>query len=573
MSSAEESARLEALRQYRILDTRPEPAFDRLAATAAAWLGAPAALVTFVDGPRSFWKARAGIEGTEGDATFCRLALASAGPVAIEDAAADPRVSDSPAVVGPPHVRAWAGVALRSRTGVPIGSLCVLERAPRPFAPGALAALESLARLAEELLELRLARVRAEDAAHQLRVLLEAAPLAIVTMTVEGVVTSWNPAAERLFGWTAAEAIGRFLPYVTEESRPEFQALVARMLQTGEAQHVTRRRMRKDGALIQIDIATTPFLDEHGEVRGILSLLEDVTERKRADEAMRLSEESFRRLIERAPMGISITREGQFLYVNGAFVALLGHDDAAALVGRPVLDVVHPDARAEVADRLARAAAGEALPVRDERLLDRQGQEVVVERTDMALSFQGQPVVVTIVRDVTEERRLQASLLLSERAAARVDPLTGLLNRRGFDELVAREIARADREGTPIGFVMFDIDHFKAVNDRFGHATGDRVLRGVARAVAAALRASDVAIRWGGEEILAMLPATNTEGALRMAERVRRLVERLIVEDAPSVTVSAGVAERAPGELVEAVITRADERLYEAKDAGRNRVR
>lgn len=162
--------------------------------------------------------------------------------------------------------------------------------------------------------------------------------------------------------------------------------------------------------------------------------------------------------------------------------------------------------------------------------------------------------------------------------AATHDPLTGLLNRRAVHERVSREEARARREKSPVAVALFDIDHFKRVNDRFGHAAGDEVLRVVGRLVAADVRPYDLAARWGGEEFLLVLPGADAAAALATAERLRRRIETAEVRlpDGPlPVTISGGVAAAVPDEgiVFDALVARADSALYRAKEEGRNRVR
>jgi diguanylate cyclase (GGDEF)-like protein len=159
--------------------------------------------------------------------------------------------------------------------------------------------------------------------------------------------------------------------------------------------------------------------------------------------------------------------------------------------------------------------------------------------------------------------------------ASRRDGLTGLPNRRAFDEELAREVARAARSGAPLALVVLDVDRFKAVNDGHGHPAGDAVLREVAARAAAAIRQGDLAARLGGEEFALLLPGADLSGAAELAERVRAAVAGAPVPAAGqsiAVTVSLGCAALAPGEAPEALLGRADARLYEAKRTGRDRV-
>ena len=175
-----------------------------------------------------------------------------------------------------------------------------------------------------------------------------------------------------------------------------------------------------------------------------------------------------------------------------------------------------------------------------------------------------------------DRQLLSANALLAE--LARTDGLTNLLNRRGFDESLAREWRRCHRNGKPISLLMLDADHFKAYNDRFGHQAGDGVLRALAACVLANIRRpGDVAARYGGEEFIVILPDTDLAGAGHIAEAIRAGVEALAIPhavDGPVVTISVGVSFAVAGNSVttDDLLAAADGALYESKATGRNRV-
>jgi diguanylate cyclase (GGDEF)-like protein len=176
-------------------------------------------------------------------------------------------------------------------------------------------------------------------------------------------------------------------------------------------------------------------------------------------------------------------------------------------------------------------------------------------------------------------RRLQAELRDKNAMLERVsttDAVTGLRTRRYVGELLSIEVLRASRYKTPLSVVMCDLDHFKRINDTWGHPAGDAVLAGSCKVIRETLRETDVAGRYGGEEFLLVLPHTPIDGAAAFAERVRAAIEATefdVGADAPpAVTVSIGVAALVAGQSVEALIRTADEALYEAKGTGRNRV-
>src|SRR5256886_1038831 len=175
---------------------------------------------------------------------------------------------------------------------------------------------------------------------------------------------------------------------------------------------------------------------------------------------------------------------------------------------------------------------------------------------------------LTVITDISA----QVDLMREREQLARTDPITGLMNRRAAEEVLEREASRAQRFGSRISVALVDLDLFKQVNDRHGHAAGDEALRAVAQVITSAMRGVDVAARWGGDEMIAILPATGLEGARSFGERVRAAVEGLDEKVMHGVTLSVGVAELQPGEDWADAVRRADAKLYEAKDAGRNRV-
>ncbi|MEI6623232.1 MAG: GGDEF domain-containing protein, partial [Actinomycetes bacterium] len=155
----------------------------------------------------------------------------------------------------------------------------------------------------------------------------------------------------------------------------------------------------------------------------------------------------------------------------------------------------------------------------------------------------------------------------------RRDGLTGLTNRRWLDEVLRQEVERARRGDVELAVVMVDLDGFKEVNDSYGHAVGDQVLRAVAQALEAAVRVTDVVGRYGGEEFLVLLPNVGLEQALEFAEQMRVGVRLIPVAFRPEpVTASFGVAQWTHGDNVASLVDRADDALYAAKRAGRDRV-
>jgi|GEM_PF-639036 len=182
---------------------------------------------------------------------------------------------------------------------------------------------------------------------------------------------------------------------------------------------------------------------------------------------------------------------------------------------------------------------------------------------------QGRPLrVCGTLLDISERKRLEQEL----RQLATTDPLTGAFNRRYFLDIVGMEISRAQRYNRPLALIMFDIDHFKHINDTGGHELGDAVLTGMAALVRQRLRHSDVFVRWGGEEFLILAVETTLRQALALAETLLAAFRHASFADLGPVTASFGVTEFGANDNLDRWLKRADDLMYRAKHKGRDRV-
>lgn len=183
--------------------------------------------------------------------------------------------------------------------------------------------------------------------------------------------------------------------------------------------------------------------------------------------------------------------------------------------------------------------------------------------------------LLALYAEISRQQVLRA-LLESNRQLHQLsthDRLTGLYNRLKLEQRLAEELARAQRHGSPFSVVLVDIDHFKHVNDRCGHAVGDLVLQCLGHVLLRGRRASDMVGRWGGEEFLLICAETPIEGAVLVAERLREAIQEAPMPEAGRVTLSAGVSAYRSGDTMDSLLARADMALYAAKSGGRNQVR
>jgi len=333
------------------------------------------------------------------------------------------------------------------------------------------------------------------------------------------------------------------------------------------------------------------------ELQALGETFDDMTQRLQAREAelsatqvsLKSSEEHHRLLSTNATDMITrFDAEFRYTYVSPACREVIGYEPEELIGHYPggpdsPSGIVHADDLQSVEATLnAPLKSGSATAYATYRAIRKDGRQVWLEFGGRRLNSGNGFVVVT--RDVTARKEMEQQLEEANRllrGQAMQDPLTGLANRRQFDEMLGNEFRRVQRLQLPLGIIMLDIDHFKGYNDTYGHPAGDACINAVAAAVDSVLRRpGDLAGRYGGEEFAVLLPGTDSAGAAAMGERIRAAVENLGLTHSGAscgiVTVSVGAAAIMPpiGSVGPAVFMEAaDAALYAAKRAGRNNVR
>jgi diguanylate cyclase (GGDEF)-like protein/PAS domain S-box-containing protein len=399
----------------------------------------------------------------------------------------------------------------------------------------------------------------------------------VVITDREGTIEYVNPTFETLTGYSAEEVLGKNTRiFKSGEHPPEFYEQMWRALRGGMQWRGEFRNVKKNGELYWESASISPVAGPDGGTTHFVAVKEDITERKAAEEALKESEEKYRLLFSKEFDAVALL-DGEtmrFLEVNDAHVRMFGYSreeipriDALALCAEP-------DAALAEWKRLLEERS-HSVPLL--RVLRKDGTALPVEVSAGTFTWRGKLVACVVMRDITERLKWQE---LMEKLSS-TDPLTGLANRRIFDEALETEWARATRAKSPLSLLMADIDSFKEFNDRYGHQAGDGCLKRIAAELAAcARRPGDLVARYGGEEFGVILPATDERGAEELAEAMRKRVEDLEIPcgngcGACTVTLSVGVATAfarldgvSPVDLLEA----ADRALYDAKSTGRNRI-
>ena len=430
------------------------------------------------------------------------------------------------------------------------------------------------------------------------RLLAENSGDVVLWLSEDGRIRWVSPSLTAALGWAPAEWIGRLASDVLGQVGEGLGSGDTReRLRQGQTVLLRDQARGRDGGLHWVEIHASPFRRADGQREGVVASLRTIDAQVAAERELRLSEERHRLLADNAMDVIwTMAPDGRITYVSPVVERLRGLTPAEAMV-QP-LDEIHPPASAAISrgyfiQLFAGLQAGQ--PPRSFRgeleYFCMDGSTLWMDVIALPLlDDQGQFVeLLGVSRDITERKRTALELQRARDAAeaanralqaanrelawlATTDPLTGLWNRRQLDERLRQEIERADRYGHPLALVLFDIDHFKGINDRFGHASGDRVLAELSRRVRGHLRTSDGLGRWGGEEFLVLLPECSGEQASDLAEKLRQLVSATPFEEVGTVTASFGVAQRSLGETADAWFGRVDRALYRAKQRGRNRV-
>ena len=263
----------------------------------------------------------------------------------------------------------------------------------------------------------------------------------------------------------------------------------------------------------------------------------------------------------------------EIVYVNKAFTELTGYTQEDVIGKTP--RILQSKGTDEKTKKIIRQRIEKKIPVRVTIMnYSKYGEEYWLDLSILPLKNSHDVVThfVAIQRDVTEQKNIEKKLEI----LSRTDSLTELLNRRAFNGISENEFSRFKRNGDVYTILMIDIDHFKSINDTYGHETGDFAIKAIAEICQKNLRLHDTVARIGGEEFCVLLPFTNKQTAYKIAEKLRKIISNTLVTTKDhniSMTISIGISE-VNGEDIDhmVVFKRADENLYKAKNSGRNRV-
>lgn len=583
-----EVERLAALNRLGILDTPSDERFDRITRLATTILGTPIALIGLIDRDRQWFKSKVGMGEDEvaRDVSFCAHAIVDPDhlTMVVPDARLDDRFADNPWVAGEGDVRFYAGCQIRDPSGLPMGTLCVVDRLPRELTAEQEQALADLGAMVEDelawLADGSLLR-RLDESERVKSSILEVLQEGLVLQGSAGEVIEWNSAAEQVLGLSSdAFAGAASTPLVLDVRHPDGRRWppelrpAATVLAGGDAvEGATMRLHRSDGCEVWLDVSSRPTIGPDGG-RRVLTVFSDVTDKHDLQVALQASEQAARTSLDALAQGVVLAQPtGEILRLNPAAERILGYraDQLTARWQHGDFEGYSESFELLPVERwpTLRALTGEA--VTDELIgwFRPDGQGIVL-RLSCRPDADGEGSILLTFTDVTEERRLLRDMArLTEELAhlAGHDPLTGLANRSILEPELAQALARADRRGSHVGVCFLDLDGFKAVNDHHGHAVGDEVIVEVAQRIQSVVRTGDTAVRLGGDEFVVVLDLVNgPTDALDAAARIRgALLVPPIRRGDQEVGASMGVAVSTRGEEPALLLARADAALYRAK--------
>ncbi len=388
--------------------------------------------------------------------------------------------------------------------------------------------------------------------------LIDAARDAVVVVDDRGAIMRWNPAAEQIFGYDEAQALGQDVHRLIAPSEDQDKALehMLRFRHQDDGDLIDRTTeitaVRRDGARICVELSLTSLTQ--GIQRHVLAIIRDVTERRRVEEELLRSERNFHNVVEMNRSGILVVDgEGRIRFANSAAQQLLNRS-WGELSGKP-FGVPSGTLRQEMS------------------VLRKDGTAGTAEMSATQTRWEGGPAHLVMLHDITELKEAESRA----RFLALHDPLTGLPNRRLFLERLNHALRHAETSGGQAALLFLDLDRFKPINDSLGHLAGDQVLRAFAQRIEQGLRASDTIARLGGDEFAAVLQSvTKLEDVDAVLGKLSQCMQRPIPigDEELYVGASIGVALYPDhGRDADTLLRRADDAMYSAKRDGGSHVR
>lgn len=419
----------------------------------------------------------------------------------------------------------------------------------------------------------------------QYRHLVELSPDTIAVHQ-EGKIVYINPAGLKLLHAThEEEVIGRF---IFDIIHPDYRELVQQRVYQSYFENKNTDIAREkfitlDGQAIDVEVITSPIPFRGKPATQVI--VRDITEKLKLEEDLRQSHQRMQRILTKAKIGTALVdvKEGRLLGTDSVLQQMLGYSEEELLY-KTFSELTFPDDNQQNIDLYEELIEGKREHYHLEKRYIRKDGTIIWGDLTVSLVNENPPSIMAMVKNITERKQAEQQLREAQelwQQISTLDGLTGIANRRYFDEKLESEWRHSIENSTPLSLILIDIDYFKAYNDSYGHLGGDDCLKKVAKALKEALKKpSYLACRYGGEEFAIILPDTDRDGAMLTAENIRMAIEQLEIPHKQSkvsdhVTVCVGYATKKPTSFIsiKEMIYQSDKALYRAKKEGRNRIK
>lgn len=387
---------------------------------------------------------------------------------------------------------------------------------------------------------------------------------------------TWSDEVYRIFGeepQSFSPSFERFMSFLNEEDQTSLNEVITLAIQKNEPYNIEHHVIRRDGAFCYVNGSGHTLFNEKDKPIAMMGKVFDISERKQELNQLQKTEAQLKLLgqaIEQTDEMIRITdKNGVITYVNEALVAHTGYK-RVELIGQKMSvfksDKQDPSFYKDLWETISSGQTYRGIMINAKK-----DKSTYYEEQTITPIFDDNNEIqhyISTSQDITERIAMEEKL----KQLATVDSLTGIYNRHKINLEIDSEISRVKRYDGSFAIVMFDLDYFKAVNDTYGHDVGDDVLKKISRHISQYIRESDSFGRWGGEEFILLFPNISQGEVMQTAEKLRELVTDISFDEVSEVTISLGVSTYIKGENKKSLLKRVDDALYEAKNAGRNRV-
>jgi len=606
-----ESTRIKLLHALHLLDTDPEPVFDRVTRLLAQTLDVPIALVSLIDTDRQWFKSVVGLQirETPRDLAFCDHAIRCNETMVVEDATRDDRFANNQLVIGDPQIRFYAGAPLRTGDGYAMGTLCAIDSRPRRLSTEQAQILEDLAQIVSREFQLReadlLSRSQMRFSDRQIKAaerkfedVFEQAGAGMALVAPDGRWLRVNRALKEIIGYSDEQLEGLTFQDITLAEDLEQDLAHLNRLTAGEIDRyeMEKRYIRRDRSIVWVNMTVTQYVDDNGKLDYYLAVINDIQARK---EAEKIKEEITQQLEQRVNERTRDLKQREaelraiLEHTNDAYVCMdekgiitawnrkaeltFGWSRHEAIGGQIDAMLTPTGTHQPLSEGMNRYMAcrdaqqlGQRLEFPAQR---KDGSTIPVEVHINAIHDDNKTLFNAFLHEISERKLKEVK---REREALQ-DALTGLLNRRAMMETLPRAIIAARTEKRSLALLFIDLDGFKAVNDVFGHDIGDELLKTVSQRLLDNLRGSDSVFRLAGDEFTVLLDhADSLDHARAVADKLRIAISeplqlrnnKVHLQASIGLSLFANQDPRTPEQLVRD----ADSAMYRAKRGGRNQV-